>query len=110
MKDLREDFKDRELLYWKLISFAFVINIITLVILFILQGDVPIELIVLPIVTGLFHVVTFVILIYRTYIFYTSKKDESIQIWRSITGVALSPLGLLFSFFNYAIIGLANLW
>lgn len=110
MRELRKDFSVRELIYWKILMWSFGINGLMLALLFFLQGEVPIFLAFIPLIVGIYHIVSFFIYIYRTYIYYDSKDKEGIDIWRSITGIALSPVGLLFSFFNYMIVVLANVW
>ena len=110
MRELRKDFSERELIYWKILMWTFGINGLTLLLLFFLQGDIPFMLLFVPLILGIYHIVSFFIYIYRIFIYYDSKDKEGIKIWRSITGIALSPIGLMFSFFNYMIIVLSNVW
>lgn len=110
MNNIKDDFDVKELLFAQILGGAFALNAILLLLLLVLQGEVPIALALITVVIGIYHLVFFFIYIYRVITFYQAKNKADYNITYSIIGIVLSPLGLIFSFFNYLIIVLSNIW
>ncbi|MFK5883885.1 MAG: hypothetical protein QM489_06015 [Candidatus Izemoplasma sp.] len=110
MKNLKESFESLESLFAKVLGGAFLLNALLLALLFILQGEVPIGLAFVSLFLGLYHLVFFFVYIYRVIVYYQAENNKQYRITYSIVGIVVSPIGLLFSFFNYMIIVLSNVW
>ena len=110
MNNLKENFESQELLFSKILGGAFSVNAMMLLLLFILQGEVLIALAFITLILGIYHLIFFFIFIYRVIIYYQAKNKDDYSITYSIVGIIVSPIGLFFSFFNYMIIVLSNVW
>ena len=110
MKKLKDTFTKFEKLLFFIIIASFIINALILGILYLLNGEVPQWLLIFVMPLGLYYILVFFVYVVRIYLYFTSERDEAVQIWRSILGVFLSILGLLFAFLNMLIITLANIW
>lgn len=107
---LNENFQKNEKLLFYILLGTYLIDALTLFIIFLSNGDIPEWLFLFVLPLGLYYIIIFFVFIYRVYTFYKSDHEAGDEIWRSILGLLLSVIGLLFTFFNLAIILVANIW
>lgn len=110
MNKLKENFSKMENLFFYILLGTFVFNILALLIIYILQGEGLVWLLVIVLPIAIYYIVIFFVYIYRLVIYFQSSNKEEVSIWKSVVGLLLSPIGLLFSFMNYMIIVLSNIW
>lgn len=110
MNNLKENFTKIENILFNILMGTFAANFITLGIIYILQGRVPLWMMAIVIPLGIYYIVIFFVYIYRLIIYSKAENKAEFKITKSIIGLILSPVGLIFSFFNYLIIVLANIW
>lgn len=110
MKKTIENFEKVEKFLFNLLLGSYVVNMLVLSVIILSDGNVSLWLMVLIVPVGLYYVAVFVIYIYRLIVYYNAKPKLEVQIWRTIVGILISPLGLLFTFFNYMVIVLVNIW
>ncbi len=110
MKKLPENFEKIEKLLLNLLIGSYVVNLLVLAIIMLSEGNVGMWLMTLVLPVALFYIAAFFIYIYRVIVFFNITPKPEIKIWRSVLGILVSPIGLLFTFFNYMVIVLANIW
>ncbi len=110
MKKTIENYSKYESILFNILGFAFIANILTLAFFIVSDGNIPLWLMALVLPAAIISFSAFFLFIYLLVIFLKGKLSEDIKVWKTITGLLLSPLGLLFSFFNYMVIVLANIW
>lgn len=110
MKKIVENFSKLENLLFNIMIGAYIANVLTLAIIVISDGKISIWLMSLVLPAAIFFFFGFFIFIYLLVIYTKNDLGKEIKIGKTVAGILLSPLGLLFSFFNYIIIVLANIY
>ena len=110
MDKLSENFSKNGILLFKILLGTYLINIVVLSMIILSEGDIPFWLIFLVLPVGIYYIVMFFVYLYRVSIFYNREHGKEVVIWRSGLGIFLAVVGLAFSFLNYVIIAIANVY
>ncbi len=110
MEKIAKNYSKYESILFNILTGMFVVNVLTLSLIILSDGDITIWLMALVLPAGIFFIVGFFVFIYLLVVYNLNKLGPDVRIWKTVTGLLLSPIGLLFSFFNYMIIVLANIW
>ena len=110
MNKLNENFSQTEKLLLNILLGTFLVNILVLSIIILLDGNIPIWFMFIVLPVGIYYIIIFFVYIYRVSIFYSSEHGKEVEIWRSGLGIFLAVIGFVFSFFNYMVIVVTNIW
>jgi len=110
MQKIKENYSKYENILFNILIGMFIVNVLTFAIIILSDGNIWIWFMALVLPAGIFFLVGFFIFIILFVVYYQNKLSPEIKVTKTIAGILLSPLGLLFSFFNYMVIVLANIW
>ena len=109
MKKLVENYQKFENILFNILIGMFIINITTLVLIILSNGHIWIGMAALVLPSGIFFLGSFIAFIFLLIAHNKNNLYPDIKKSKTIIGLLLSPLGLLFSFFNFMAIILINI-
>lgn len=110
MKKTIDNFSKIENVLFNTFVGAFIINILVFVIIIFSSENLSLWLLLLIIPAALTLLVIFIYSFYLLVVYHKNNLGPEIKTWKTVVVVLLSPIGFLFSFFNYMVIVFANTW